>query len=182
MSDTAFERAFAKLHGIEGGYVNDKTDRGGATRFGITEGVARENGYTGDMGSLPVEVASRIYRSKYWDKLRLDQVSLMSYMIADELFDTCVNMGTEIAGRFLQSALNAFNRNGKDFPDISIDGEVGPGTIGTLRKFLDLRGTDGEKVLFRALNAQQGARYLEIARNDQTQEKFVFGWFLQRVS
>lgn len=182
MSETAFDRAFAKLHGIEGGYVNDKTDRGGATRYGVTEAVARANGYQGDMKALPLEWAQRIYKFQYWDTLRLDQIALLSYSIADELFDTGVNMGIGVAARFLQTALKAFNRDGQDYPDVTVDGALGPVTLHALRQFLDLRKGDGEKVMMRALNAQQGARYLEIIRNNPEQSRFAFGWFLQRVS
>ncbi len=37
----------------EGDYVNHPADRGGATRWGITEVVARQNGYDGAMRHLP---------------------------------------------------------------------------------------------------------------------------------
>lgn len=182
MGSTPFDRAFAKLFEVEGGYSNDPTDRGGATRYGITEAVARANGYFGDMKALPVEWAQRIYRAQYWDLLRLDQIALLSYSIADELFDTGVNMGTSSAGAFLQTALNAFNRDGQDYADVVVDGVIGPVTVHTLRQFLEIRGTQGEVVMLRALNAQQGVRYLEIIRARPEQERFAFGWFLKRVA
>ena len=56
-----FDTAFAKLLGHEGDFSDHPADPGGATRFGITEAVAREVGYRGDMRELPVDLAKRIY-------------------------------------------------------------------------------------------------------------------------
>ena len=44
----------------EGGYVNNPADRGGATKYGITEAVARQNGYKGHMKDLPESLARDI--------------------------------------------------------------------------------------------------------------------------
>lgn len=173
---TPFERALEKTLGVEGGFSNHKADRGGATRFGITEKVARANGYTGMMDQLPAEWATRIYKAQYWDPLRLDQVAEISERIADEVFDTSVNMGVGIGGRFLQRALSSLG------DDLTVDGVVGPMTVTALRMFVARRGRDGETVMLRMLNALQGARYLEITENDPAQKAFVYGWFLQRVS
>ena len=46
---------------VEGGYVNDPNDAGGATNHGVTEQVAREHGYAGAMQSLPKGMAQEIY-------------------------------------------------------------------------------------------------------------------------
>ncbi|MEO7787654.1 MAG: glycosyl hydrolase 108 family protein, partial [Sphingomicrobium sp.] len=50
----------------EGGYVALPADRGGPTRFGITEAVARAHGYGGAMAQLPRDEAAAIYRRLYW--------------------------------------------------------------------------------------------------------------------
>lgn len=86
----------------EGGYSNHPSDRGGATRWGITEKVARANGYTGDMRALPRETAMEIYRRLYWRKPGYDRVAKYVPLVAAELFDTGVNMGTQMATSFLQ--------------------------------------------------------------------------------
>ena len=59
----------------EGGYVNDPADRGGATKYGITEAVARAHGYKGHMRDLPKDLAKTIYRKTYWTNPRFEQVN-----------------------------------------------------------------------------------------------------------
>ena len=51
----------------EGGYSDHPADRGGATHFGITQAVARANGYAGHMKALPRAAAETIYRQLYWE-------------------------------------------------------------------------------------------------------------------
>jgi lysozyme family protein len=178
-----FDEAFRDLILIEGGYSNDPRDRGGRTKYGITEAVARTFGYAGPMQDMDLPTAKSIYRRAYWDMLRLDEVAVgAGASIAVELFDTAVNMGQLVAGRFLQIALNAFNREGQDWPDMDVDGRIGPGTLFALRSFVRVRGAEGRAVLLRALNGQQCARYLQIAANNPSQEAFVYGWVRARVT
>ena len=56
----------------EGDYSDHRADRGGPTRWGITEAVARANGYAGEMRLLPRAAAERIYRALYWEAPRFD--------------------------------------------------------------------------------------------------------------
>lgn len=177
-----FATAINKVLKVEGGFVNDKRDSGGATNFGITEAVARANGYSGDMAEMTVDYAKSIYKLQYWDTLRLDEVDVLSPAVAEELFDTGINMGIGVAGKFLQRCLNALNRNGQDYPDLVVDGLVGPGTVNALRSFLARRGATGEVALMRALNALQGARYIELAEARAKDEAFLLGWLLNRVT
>ncbi|MFX8421989.1 glycosyl hydrolase 108 family protein, partial [Acinetobacter baumannii] len=62
----------------EGGYVNNPADRGGATKYGITQAVARTNGFKGSMKDLPLDVAKAIYKKQYWTAPRFDQVNAVS--------------------------------------------------------------------------------------------------------
>lgn len=165
----------------EGGYVNDAADSGGETNFGITIDVARRYGYAGPMKSMPREIAFDIYSARYWDAMRLDFVEQRSVVLAEELADTAVNMGVARAGEFLQRCLNALNNCGKDYPDLKVDGQVGAKTIDTLYKFLDRRGPDGAKILYRALNCLQGAFYIELCEKREKDEKFLYGWLSNRV-
>lgn len=165
----------------EGGYVNHPADRGGATAFGITEAVARANGYVGPMKLMPREEAAAIYRRLYWLRPRLDALGELSPRIAAELFDSGVNMGPAVAITFLQRALTALNRSGRDYPDLIPDGRIGAATLDGLRRFLAVRGARGEAVLLRALDALQGERYVRLAERRPANEAFLYGWLANRV-
>src|SRR5436305_9595982 len=91
----------------EGGYVSNPADKGGPTCFGITEAVARANGYAGSMQQLPRSEAAGIYRRLYWVRPGFDQVATRSERVAAELFDTGINMGPAVAITFVQRALTA---------------------------------------------------------------------------
>jgi len=116
----------------EGGYSNQPADKGGPTCFGITEAVARANGYRGAMRQLPREEAAAIYNRLYWLRPRFNEVARRSFRLAAELFDTGANMGPAVAVTFLQRALTALNRNGADYPDLVPDGRIGELTLAVL--------------------------------------------------
>lgn len=179
LQDRLVEEVIAR----EGGYVDHPYDRGGETNFGITKAVARYHGYTGPMSALPKHVATAIYLKRYWADPGLGYVAPLSEKIAEELFDTGVNAGTTRAGKFLQRALNLLNRGGKDYPDLKVDGAVGPRTQAALEAYLKKRpGGDGELVMLRALECQQGAFYMDLAERNQTQESFLYGWLRTRIA
>lgn len=166
----------------EGGYSNRPADRGGPTNFGITEAVARANGYSGTMRDLPRGEAAAIYKRLYWLRPRFDQVAKRSEAVAGELFDTGVNMGPAVAATFLQRALSALNRDGRDYADLVPDGRIGPATLAALDTFLELRGkTSGQSVLLKALDALQGERYIRLAERRPANEAFLYGWLANRV-
>ena len=167
--------------GREGGYVNHPADRGGATRWGVTEAVARAQGWRGDMRSLPREQAVEIYRRLYWLRPGFDRVAERAPQVAAELFDTAVNMGAETAVGFLQRALNALNRNGRDYADIAVDRRIGGQTLAALAGFLRARGAAGEAVLLKALDALQGERYVQLAEQRPANEAFLYGWLAGRI-
>ena len=112
-----FDTAFALLLGHEGDYTDDTAlgDRGGKTRFGITEAVARQAGYTGDMRELPVDLAKRIYLDSYWRPVRADDLPPgVRYIV----FDGAVNSGPAQSALWLQRALG-----------VTADGVIGPRTL-----------------------------------------------------
>jgi lysozyme family protein len=166
----------------EGGYVSHPADKGGPTCFGVTEAVARAHGYAGPMRHLPRGDAVAIYRRLYWLRPRFDEIAKRSARLAAELFDTGVNMGPAVAVTFLQRALTALNRSGKDYPDLTPDGRIGAATLSALDAFLAARGRPGgEIVLLRALEALQGERYLRLAERRPANEAFLYGWLANRI-
>lgn len=165
----------------EGGYVDHPDDRGGPTNFGITESVARAAGWAGSMRDLPRDFALAIYRRRYWSAPGFEAVAAIAPAIAAELFDTGVNMGPGVAIAFLQRSLNALNRQGRDWADLAVDRSIGPATLAALRRLLAVRGAAAEGVLLKALNALQGARYIELAESRAANESFLFGWLDARV-
>jgi lysozyme family protein len=177
-----FESIIDSILEAEKGYVDHPSDRGGPTNYGITQAVARRNGYDGDMKDLPLSLAREIYRKRYIVEPQFDKVAAIDPTVGHELIDTGVNMGPARASEFFQRALNVFNSRGTAYPDIFVDGRIGPDTLAAFKALLKRRGAVGSSVMFKALNSLQGVRYIEIAENNQSQEDFTVGWFDKRVS
>jgi len=166
---------------VEGGYVDHPSDPGGATKFGITQAVARANGYQGHMRDLPRSTAFQIYWLKYVVAPNFDDVAEIDPLVAEELIDTGVNAGPKRAAQWFQEALNAFNERGRAYPNVAEDGDLGPATINAFRAFRKRRGLAGTMAMVGALDALQGGHYLRLADNDSKFEDFAFGWFAHRI-
>lgn len=169
----------------EGGYVDHANDLGGPTNYGITlrklsEYLGRPASIT-ELKAMGPGVAEDIYHSEYVRIPGFDKIGLISDLAARELVDTGVNCGVEVAGKFLQRALNALNRESKDYADVTVDGQCGPATRAALTAFLEKRGDEGERVLVRTLNCLQGARYVTLCEAREKNEAFLYGWMLNRV-
>ena len=109
-----FNTAFDLLITHEGGFSNHPDDPGGATMYGVTEKVARAEGFTGSMRNFSLNDAKTIYRKNYWDACRCDQ---MPDTLRYPLFDAAVNSGANQAIKWLQSAVG-----------VKADGVIGPVT------------------------------------------------------
>lgn len=165
----------------EGIYVNDPLDSGGETKYGITKAEARANGYNGPMKDLTREEAKRIYKFEYWFRPGLDRIDRISPKVAEELFDTGVNMGRKRAATFLQVALNCLNDRQRLWKDIEEDGSIGGQTIGALTALVKHRGKDGLKELLKVLEGLQVEGYVSLVRRREKDERFFYGWIAKRV-
>ena len=110
-----FDTALDLLLGHEGGYSDHAADPGGKTRYGITEAVARQAGYQGDMRELPLDLANPVYLDRYWRPIRADD---LPPGIRYVMFDAAVNSGHRQATLWLQRALG-----------VEADGVIGPQTL-----------------------------------------------------
>lgn len=185
-----FDAAFDVTMGHEGGYANDPSDFGGETYRGIARRfhpswfgwtiIDQSRKEPGFPGAIPHDRLDRyvreFYRNHFWLPVAGEDVE--PHSVAAELFDTAVNMGPSRAVEFLQVALNALNRNGKLYPDLVEDGDMGPRTLAALDKYLQ---SDPPLFLLKALNGQQCCYYIERTRKVPSQERFLRGW-LARVS
>jgi len=182
-----FIEAFEKTMGHEGTYAKDPDDTGGETYKGISrrynpewkgwviiDKVKSHAKFPRILNSLPdlQDEVKSFYKQYYWDINKLDRFE--SQVIAEELFDTGVNMGRNRAAKFLQESLNYLNRNEKSFDDLAVDGIIGPATLRCL-SFILLQNE--EDLLLKVLNVLQGHFYLQYMKRNPSQEKFMRGWF-----
>jgi lysozyme family protein len=179
---TALESALAETLEIEGGYSDHPSDSGGKTNFGVTVGVARQAGFTGDMRDLTKAQAIDIYKRLYWTAAGCGHVAtLVSGAVAEELFDTAVNAGVSRAVGFMQRVLNVLNNRGAHWPDLGVDGANGPRTMEALKALHARRGEEGIVALLKGMESLQGAFYIELAERREKDEAFVFGWLRTRI-
>jgi len=182
-----FYQAYQITMANEGGYGNDPDDVGGETYKGVARnyhpnwnGWALVDGHKGsptfkkDLAADEKlqQAVKEFYKTNFWNVYLLDTFS--SQNIANEMFDTGVNMGTGRSSKFLQQALNYLNKNGQLFSDLVDDGKIGNKTIKALDIIL---GNGEEKLLYKILNILQANHYLEYMTKSPTQEKFARGWF-----
>jgi lysozyme family protein len=105
-----YDTAFKLVVGHEGGFTNDRNDRGNWTSGVIGKGTLRGTKYgisamsypTTDIKNLTLDQAKEIYRTDFWNKAQCD---LMPIGVDYLLFDASVNHGVSRANRFLQEAL-----------------------------------------------------------------------------
>lgn len=183
-----FHPAFHKTGGHEGGYSNHPSDRGGETYRGISrrywpgwEGwkiIDRQKqipGFPGNLESLSglSEMVAHFFKDNFWNELSLGKLN--SQALAEELYDTAVNLSAGRAAIFFQKALNLTNRCGTDYPDLKEDGIIGPVTINTANRHKQIEN------VIKTVNILQGAHYIRQCELLPSQEEFFNGW-LERVT
>ena len=123
MASSSYDAALARLLAHEGGYSNHPDDPGGPTNFGITifdyRKYVKADAGADDVRAMKLDEAKAIYRAKYWNALRCDELPAgLDYA----LFDYGVNSGVPRAARALQRLLG-----------VAADGIIGPVTLAAAR-------------------------------------------------
>ena len=119
MSAENFERALAAVLRHEGGFVNHPMDPGGMTNLGCTKRVWEE--WVGqpvseaDMRALKRTDVAPLYKARYWDKVRGDD---LPDGVDYAAFDFAINSGPGRAARMLQEVVG-----------VTADGVIGPKTL-----------------------------------------------------
>ena len=145
---------------IEGGYVDDPIDRGGATHKGITLNTYRcyygSNKTKEQLQRISDNEVRSIYKVGYWDKCGGDKI--VNQSVANLFVDYAVNSGVYRAVREIQRLVG-----------VADDGVVGSKTISAIN-------SKNPKELFRSLYDRRLAYYEEICKKNPSQKKFLNGW------
>tara|TARA_R110002153_G_C13207937_1_gene487583 strand:+ start:145 stop:663 length:519 start_codon:yes stop_codon:yes gene_type:complete len=152
-----FDKCLQLVLKHEGGYVNHPNDPGGMTNYGVTKKVYEK--YLGkevtetDMKDMSLEHVGEIYKKKYWDKVRGDDLPCgLDWAV----FDFAVNAGVSRAAKVLQG-----------FIATSVDGVIGSGTL----KAIDNYPTSLKGVI-EVYTAQRSSFYRSLKNYDT----FGKGW------
>src|SRR5512139_3458237 len=106
MTTSSYEEALRRLLAHEGGYTNHPADPGGPTNFGITihdyRKYVKPDATAADVRAMPLADAKCIYRAKYWDAQRCNELPPgVDYAV----FDYGVNSGIGRSGKVLRRVL-----------------------------------------------------------------------------
>lgn len=151
--DVMFERALEHVLEMEGGWSEDLYDPGGPTNQGITLAVyaaskgmkldaSNSAALKAELRQIPADTVREIYRTRYWQPSRSGDLTAA---VALMHFDASVNHGVGAAARMLQESCGA-----------TVDGEIGPETLGAVRAMPPLqlvaRYADRRRARYRALS------------------------------
>jgi lysozyme family protein len=155
-----WQKSFELMLKSEGGFVNHPSDPGGMTNLGVTKStwenwVGRESDEN-EMRSLTPEKVEPLYKKKFWDAVRADELPTgISYLV----FEFAVNAGVGRSIKTLQSAVGT-----------TPDGWFGPITM------VALQAIDPHELIERFSQAKE-----EFYRSLSTFSVFGKGW-LNRVA
>lgn len=157
-NDHNFQQAILVVLRHEGGYVFDKDDAGGETKYGISK-----RAYPAlDIKNLTIDQATQIYYKDWW--LHFGYSGITDPTLATKVFDTAVNLGASRANKIVQRCLNV---NG--FPTMVDDGDLGPVTIKAINSC-------NATTILSAFRQAQANYYQAVVVAHPEDQKFLSGW------
>lgn len=113
MAKATYDEALRRLLQHEGGYTHHPSDPGGPTNFGITiydyRKYIKPGATASDVKAMTLAEAKAIYRSKYWDAQRCDDLPAG---VDDAVFDYGVNSGIGRSSKVLRRCLGLPDKTG----------------------------------------------------------------------
>ena len=145
---------------LEGGFVDDPLDKGGATNKGITIDTFRsfygQGATVEQLKNITDEQWLHIFKSGYWDKWKADNIANQS--IANTCVDWAWASGTGTSIKQVQKILG-----------VAVDGIVGKDTL-TAINIAD------QRALFDKIHARRIEFVENIVRRNPSQSRFIKGW------
>ena len=150
----------------EGGYTNNRNDRGGETKYGITRPFMEDYRYALPGGKtiptkdLTVDDAKKLYKAM-WDRYNLGYVRDKD--VAYVIFDYMINSNARTVAKRMQNILNT---NGAA---LKVDGHLG-------EKSLKAIHDSDSKWLKDEILKNRHLHYREQVKSDTSQLVFYAGW------
>lgn len=142
------------------GYVNDSTDRGGETKYGVAKNANPDL----NIATLDWEAAKRVYLRRYWLPAHCDELEALGlHRLAVLHFDSVVNHGVSRGAIFLQRSVGT-----------DTDGDIGPASLKAAKN-------KGDVAACSALCDVREQFYQQIVLKNPSQGKYLNGW-LRRIS
>lgn len=166
ISKRKFDSIIDKNLGHEGGYVNNRNDRGGETKFGITKTFLEEykyalpGGKTIPVKDLTVDDAKMLYKAM-WDRYNLGYIRDRN--LAYVVFDYMINSYARSAVKRIQNILNTRGAS------LKVDGHIG-------EKSLKAIHDSDSRWLIDEILKNRHHHYREQVKGSPTQLEFYTGW------
>lgn len=166
-----FNEAVEQVLKNEGGYSNNKNDRGGQTNFGISQKFLDSVIYynadhkrISDVKNITRQDAINICEEYFWQPIQLYAIN--DQQVATKILDMCFNLGHRNATKLVQRACLRVASN----CGVYVDGIFGAYTLNTINAI-----SDSAKLL-NAIRGELAAYYQQIINNDVSQDVFKNGW------
>lgn len=145
----------------EGGYVNDKNDPGGETKYGIS----KKSFPNINIKELTKDDAKKIYKERYWNDL-YDEIP--NKFFAFKLFDLGINIGVKRVIKILQQTLNEYGRKDIFIEPLIVDGIFGKKTLKAV--------IDNANIIENRFYASIEIFYRNLVEHNIKLKKFLKGW------